>query len=268
MKIIRQLATIPDDEKGSVVVLGNFDGFHKGHQKVIGKAGKIAKEMGTTLSVLSMEPHPRLFFNPNQKEFRLNSFRTKAHLLEEFGVDHFIILPFDQELASMPAQDFVMDLLLKNIGAIHIVVGYDYCFGAGRGGGVNVLSWLSMQEQFGLTVVKKVMDEDHTYSSSSIRTIIGSGDVRKAAQRLGHWWHIEGRVSKGDQRGRTIDFPTANLLLDVEFVDFIREEMKFDGLETLKNQIERDCVVARELLAKQENLQSFIPTPKLVDHLT
>lgn len=329
MKIIRQLATIPDDEKGSVVVLGNFDGFHKGHQKVIGKAGKIAKEMGTTLSVLSMEPHPRLFFNPNQKEFRLNSFRTKAHLLEEFGVDHFIILPFDQELASMPAQDFVMDFLLKNIGAIHIVVGYDYCFGAGRGGGVNVLSWLSMQEQFGLTVVKKVMDEDHTYSSSSIRTIIESGDVRKAAQRLGHWWHIEGRVSKGDQRGRTIDFPTANLLLDgyiepkygvyavrviieqgdhkgiwnaianvgrrptfnkqdvlleshifnfiheiydqsikVEFVDFIREEMKFDGLETLKNQIERDCVVARELLAKQENLQSFIPTPKLVDHLT
>lgn len=328
MKTIRHLASLPDDVKGSVIVLGNFDGFHKGHQKVIGKAGKIAREMGTTLSVLSMAPHPRLYFNPNQKEFRLNSFSTKAHLLEEFGVDHFIVLPFDKELASMSAQDFVIDLLLKKLGAIHIVVGYDYCFGAGRSGGVNVLSWLSMQEQFGLTVVNKVMDQDHTYSSSSIRSILEMGDVRKAAQRLGHWWHVEGQVCKGDQRGRTIDFPTANLRLDgyiepkygvyavrviiedgehkgvwqaianvgrrptfdkqdvlleshifdfsheiyeqsikVEFVDFIREEMKFDGLEALKNQIEKDCIIAKELLAKQENQQSYIPTPKLADHL-
>lgn len=328
MKIIRHLATISNDIRGSVVVLGNFDGFHKGHQKVIGTAGKIADEMSTTLSVLSMEPHPRLFFNPNQKEFRLNSFRTKAHLLEEFGVDHFVVLPFDKELASMPAQDFVMDLLLKRLGVLHIVVGYDYCFGAGRGGGVNVLGWLSKQEQFGLTVVKKVMDQDHTYSSSSIRTIIESGDVRKAAERLGHWWHIEGYIKKGDQRGRTINFPTANLFLDgyiepkygvyavrviiedgpyqgtwnaianvgrrptfdkedvlleshifdfsheiyeqsikVEFVDFIREEMKFDGLDALKNQIEKDCITAKELLSKSENQQSYIPSPKLADHL-
>lgn len=329
MKIIKNLANIPNEVKGSVIVLGNFDGFHKGHQKVIGSAGEIAAQMGTTLSVLSMEPHPRLFFNPNQKEFRINSFKTKAHLLKEFGVDQFIVLPFDKELAAMSAQDFVMGLLLKKLGAIHIVVGYDYCFGAGRGGGVNVLAWLSMQEQFGLTVVNKVMDQDHTYSSSSIRSIIEAGDVRKAAQRLGHWWHIEGKVRKGDQRGRTIDFPTANLFLDgyiepkygvyavrviieegkhkgvweaianvgrrptfdkqdvllechifefsheiyersikVEFVDFIREEMKFNGLEALKSQIEKDCVIAKELLLKSENQQSYIPAPKLEDHLT
>lgn len=328
MKIIRHLSNIHDDVRGSVVVLGNFDGFHKGHQKVIGTAGKIADNMGTTLSVLSMEPHPRLFFNPTQKEFRLNSFRTKAHLLEEFGVDHFVVLPFDKELASMSAQDFVMELLLKKLGALHIVVGYDYCFGAGRGGGVNVLGWLSKLEQFGLTVVNKVMDQDHTYSSSSIRTIIEAGDVRKAAERLGHWWHIEGHIKKGDQRGRTIDFPTANLFLDgyiepkygvyavrviiedgphkgswsaianvgrrptfdkedilleshifdfsndiyeqsikVEFVDFIREEMKFDGIGSLKIQIEKDCVVAKELLSRRENQQSFIPAPKLADHI-
>ena len=328
MKIIRHLDFIPDDVKGSVIVLGNFDGFHKGHQKVIGSAGKIAHEMGTTLSVLSMEPHPRLFFNPNQKEFRINSFRTKAHLLEEFGVDHFVVLPFDKELASMSAQDFVLELLIKKLGAIHVVVGYDYCFGAGRSGGVNVLSWLSKEEQFGLTVVKRVMDEDHTYSSSSIRSIIETGNVRKAAERLGHWWHIEGHVRKGDQRGRTIDFPTANLYLDgyiepkygvyavrviieqgehkgtwnaianvgrrptfdkddvlleshifdfsgeiyeqpikVEFVDFIREEMKFDGLVALKEQIEKDCVIAKERLSLKENQQSYIPSPKLADHL-
>lgn len=328
MKIIRHVDSIPDECKGTVIVLGNFDGFHKGHQKVIGKAGKIAHEMGTTLTVLSMEPHPRMFFNPSQKEFRLNSFRTKTHLLESFGVDQFIVLPFDKELATMEAEDFVLDLLIGQLGALHIVVGYDYCFGAGRRGGVNVLSWMANQEQFGLTVVKKVMEDDHIYSSSNIRDTLEQGDVRKVADRLGHWWHVEGHVRRGDQRGRTINFPTANLLLDgylepkygvyavrviiedgehkgiwnaianvgrrptfdkkdvllesyifdfnhdiyeqlikVEFVDFIREEMKFDGLESLKNQIEKDCEVAREMLTKVKNQQSFIPVPTLADHL-
>lgn len=328
MKIFRHVDSLPDECKGSVIVLGNFDGFHKGHQKVIGAAGKIASELGTTLSVLSMEPHPRMFFNPAQKEFRLNSFRTKSHLLENFGVDHFIVLPFDKSLATMQAEDFALDLLIKQIGALHIVVGYDYCFGAGRRGGINVLGWLSMQEQFGLTVVEKVMEDDHIYSSSNIRDTLEMGDVRKVADRLGHWWHVEGHVRKGDQRGRTINFPTANLFLDgyiepkygvyavriiietgdhkgvwdavanvgrrptfdkkdvllesyifdfdhdiyeqsikVEFVDFIRPEIKFDGLESLKAQIEKDCLRSRELLALRENQQSFIPSPRIEDHL-
>ncbi|MBT4146611.1 MAG: bifunctional riboflavin kinase/FAD synthetase [Gammaproteobacteria bacterium] len=328
MKIFRHVHSFPSDCRGSVIVLGNFDGFHKGHQKVIGAAGKIASELRTTLTVLSMEPHPRMYFNPSQKEFRLNSFRTKSHLLENFGVDHFIVLPFDKNLATMEAEDFVLDLLLEQIGALHIVVGYDYCFGAGRRGGVNVLGWLSSQEQFGLTVVEKVMEDDHIYSSSNIRDALEAGDVRKVADRLGHWWHVEGHVRKGDQRGRTINFPTANLFLDgyiepkygvyavriiieagehigvwdavanvgrrptfdkkdvlleshifdfdhdiyehlikVEFVDFIRPEMKFDGLESLKAQIEKDCVTARELLALPQNQQSFISSPRLEEHL-
>ena len=229
----------------------------------------------------------------------------------------------------MEAEDFVLDVLIKQIGALHIVVGYDYCFGAGRRGGVNVLDWLSAQEQFGLTVVEKVMEDDHIYSSSNIRDTLEMGDVRKVADRLGHWWHVEGHVRKGDQRGRTINFPTANLFLDghiepkygvyavrviieagdnkgiwdavanvgrrptfdkkdvllesyifnfdhdiyeqpikVEFVDFIRPEIKFDGLESLKTQIEKDCVKARELLVLPENQQSFIPSPRLEDHLS
>ncbi len=329
MKIFRHVDLVPNDCKGSVIVLGNFDGFHKGHQKVIGTAAKIAHQMHTTLSVLSTEPHPRMFFNPNQKEFRLNSFRTKAHLLENFGVDYFFVLPFDNDLATMQGEDFVLDLLIKQIGAIHIVVGYDYCFGAGRCGGINVLGWLSDQEQFGLTIVDKVMETDHIYSSSNIRDALEKGEVRKVAERLGHWWHVEGHVRKGDQRGRTINFPTANLLLDgyiepkygvyavriiieggdgkgtwdaianigrrptfdkqdillevhifdfdhdiydqsvkVEFVDFIRPEMKFDNLESLRQQIEKDCKVARDKHSKAENQQSYIPTPKIADYLT
>lgn len=327
MKIIRHVDYIPDECRGSVIVLGNFDGFHKGHQKVIGTAGKVAHEMKTTLSVLSMEPHPRMFFNPAQKEFRLNSFRTKAHLLEKFGVDQFIVLPFDKKLATMQAEDFVLDILINKIGAIHVVVGYDYCFGAGRSGGVNVLGWLAKEEQFGLTVVSKVMEKDHTYSSSNIREAIKNGDVRAVAERLGHWWHIEGHVRKGDQRGRTINFHTANLILEgyiepkygvyavriiidegpakgvwdaianvgrrptfnkkdvlleahifnfdfdiyeqsikVEFVDFIRSEQKFDGLDSLKKQIEIDCEIAKKILKKDENQQAFIPAPRVTDY--
>lgn len=309
-------------------MLGNFDGFHKGHQKVIGTAGQIAAEMNTSLSVLSMEPHPRMFFNPSQKEFRLNSFRTKSHLLESFGVDQFIVLPFDKNLAMMEAEDFVVETLIKKIGALHIVVGYDYCFGAGRRGGVNVLGWLSKLEQFGLTVVNKVMEDDHIYSSSNIRDTLKQGDVRKVADRLGHWWHVEGHVRRGDQRGRTINFPTVNLplegyiepkygvyavriiiedgqhqgvldavanvgrrptfdkedvlleahifdfeddiyeqLIKVEFVDFIREEMKFDGLESLRRQIEKDSEKARKILKKDKNQQSYIPAPSLAEYL-
>ena len=328
MKIIKNLDALPFECRGSVVVLGNFDGFHKGHQKVIGEAGKIASDMGTTLSVLSMEPHPRMFFNPNQKEFRLNSFVTKSHLLEDFGVDQFIVLSFDTDLATMEAQDFVLEILIKQLGTLHVVVGYDYCFGAGRRGGVNVLGWLSKEEQFGLTVIEKVMDDDHIFSSSNTRAMLQKGDVRRVADQLGHWWHIEGNVIKGDQRGRTIDFPTANLKLDdyleprygvyavrviiadgenkgiwdgvanvgrrptfdkedvlletfifdfdndiydaqikVEFVDFIRPELKFEGLDALKEQIKNDCITAREKLAEEKNQRSFISPPKLVDYL-
>ena len=332
MKIFRHYTNLPDACKGSVIVLGNFDGFHKGHQKVIAEGGRVARDMRTTLSVLTVEPHPRLFFNPEQPDFRLTSFRTKAHLMEQFGVDFLFTLPFDRDFSRILAQDFVTEILLKEIGALHVVVGYDSRFGAGRGGGAEVLSWLSEMEQFGLTIVERVMEGDHIYSSTNIRHSLREGQVRIVADRLGHWWHVEDHVRKGDQRGRTIGFPTANLSMEgyikpkfgvyavrmlipgggpggreerildgvanvgrrptfnkkdvtlevhlfdfeediyempvkVEFVEFIREERKFDGLEALKAQIAQDCDVARKLLAKPENQHDFIPPPRLEDYL-
>ncbi|WP_204602189.1 bifunctional riboflavin kinase/FAD synthetase [Paremcibacter congregatus] len=329
MKIFRHYEHLPDAAKGSVVVLGNFDGFHKGHQTVVGRAGRLAREMNTTLSVLVVEPHPRYFFNPDQEEFRLTSFRTKAHLMEQFGVDTLFVLPFDQKLSQMKAQDFVLDVLRDGLDAYHVFVGYDYRFGAGRGGSADVLRQMGQMEQFGVTVVEKIMEGDHIYSSTNIRTALRAGDVRGSADRLGHWWHVEGHVQKGDQRGRTINFPTANLSMEgyikpklgvyavrvtipsgpakgtwdgvanvgrrptfekddltleahifnfdhniyelpiqVEFVGHIRPEMKFDGLETLKNQIARDCDTAREILARPENQSAYIPAPTLKDHLS
>ncbi len=328
MKIFRHYENLPDDVKGSIIVLGNFDGFHKGHQTVIGRAGKLAREMNTTLSVLVLEPHPRSYFNPGQEDFRLTSFRTKTHLLENFGVDTLFVLPFDKKLSHRKAQEFVTEILLDGIGVIHVFVGYDYRFGAGRGGSANVLQQMGHMEQFGVTIVEKIMEGDHIYSSTNIRDALRAGDVRRSADRLGHWWHVEGHVLRGDQRGRTINFPTANLSMEgyikpklgvyavrvmiasgpakgtwngvanvgkrptfnkedlvleahifnfdydiyevqiqVEFVDFIREEQKFDGLDALKDQIGKDCVVAQEILAQSDNQQASIPIPRLEDHL-
>ncbi len=328
MRIFRHFENLPDDVKGSVIVLGNFDGFHKGHQTVIGRAGKLAREMNTSLSVLVVEPHPRSYFNPGQEDFRLTSFRTKAHLLENFGVDTLFVLPFDKKLSHTLAQDFVTRILLDSLGVLHVFVGYDYRFGAGRGGSADVLRQMGWMEQFGVTIVEKIMEGDHIYSSTNIRETLRAGDVRRCAERLGHWWHVEGHVLHGDQRGRTIDFPTANLSMEgyikprlgvyavrvmipsgpargvwngvanvgrrptfdkddltleahifdfnhdiyelpvkVEFVDFIREEQKFDGREALKKQIERDCKIAKKILMDPQNQQSSIPTPRLEDHL-
>ena len=309
-------------------MLGNFDGFHKGHQTVIGRAGKLAREMKTTLSVLVVEPHPRSYFNPGTPDFRLTSFRTKTHLLENFGVDTLFVLPFDKKLSHTSAQNFVTGILWEQMGVLHVFVGYDYRFGAGRGGSAHVLQQMGHMEQFGVTIVEKIMEGDHIYSSTNIRESVRSGDVRRAADRLGHWWHVEGHVLRGDQRGRTIGFPTVNLSMEgyikpklgvyavrvrvpsgpaagtwngvanvgkrptfnkndltleahifdfdhdiyelpveVEFVDFIRAEKKFDGLDALKTQIKKDGETAKKILTDPKNQHSAIPVPRLEDHL-
>ena len=324
MRLFRHYKDFPAECRGSVVVLGNFDGFHRGHQQVIAKAGRLAREMQTTVTVVTMEPHPRYYFNPDQEDFRLTSFRTKAQLLENFGVDQMVVLPFDQEMAVMQAQAFVLDVLVGALGALQVVVGYDYCFGRGRGGGITVLKWMGHMEGFGVTVIDKVMEGDQVYSSSNIRESLRQGKVRDVASRLGHWWQVEGHVYQGDQRGRTIGFPTANISMDgylrprhgvyavrvslpqtervydgvanvgarptfdkkdvnlevflfdfdddlynallrVQFIDFIRGEQKFSGIDELKQQIAQDCIQARAALAMPENRADVLPIVTIDD---
>ena len=214
MKVFRHLETVSPEIKGSVIVLGNFDGFHKGHQIVVGRAGKLARDINADLSVLVLEPHPRSYFNPAQDDFRLTSFRTKTHLLENFGVDNLFVLPFDEKLSKCSAEDFIKKILIDKIGIVHVFVGYDYHFGAGRKGNPELLQQMGHKAGFGVTIVEKIMDGDHIYSSTNIRDSFKEGDVRCGADRLGHWWHVEGHVLRGDQRGRILNFPTANLSMD------------------------------------------------------
>ena len=214
MRILRHLDAVPEDCRGAVVTLGNFDGFHRGHQAVLIEAAKVADRLGAPLCVLTQEPHPRAFFRPGAPPFRLSSLRAKAGYLEEFGVDILVVLHFDATLAGTLAQDFVMDTLMTRLGVRHVVIGYDYRFGKGRGGGTNVLRHMSEMEGFGVTVVEPSATDGVVHSSTAIREALVDGRPYDAAALLGHWWTIDGRVQEGDKRGRTIGFATANLPID------------------------------------------------------
>lgn len=220
MQVIRHYRDIAGDARGAVVAIGNFDGVHRGHQAVVARAASLADEMGVPLGVLVFEPHPREYFNAKAPTFRLTSFHSKARLLERLGVDILYALTFDAAMAKMSAPDFVLDVLVKGLGALHVVVGYDFAFGRNRAGDVGVLGWMGLMEGFGLTVVEPIVRpgeegvQGQVFSSTLIREHIQAGRMRAAADLLGHWWSVEGHVKRGDQRGRTIGFPTINVGLE------------------------------------------------------
>ncbi len=214
MRILRHPAVLEPADRGSVVAIGNFDGVHKGHQIVIGRAAEIARGLRAPLSVLTFEPHPYHVFHPEAPPFRLTPFRAKARHIEALGVDLLFVLPFDLAFSKVSAEGFVRTLIVESLHARHAVVGYDFHFGHQRGGTPEVLRQLGALVGFGVTVVAPLGAEGGTvYSSTRIRQLLAAGQAREAAILLGRSFEIEGRVEMGDQRGRTIGFPTANLRL-------------------------------------------------------
>ncbi|MFC3228944.1 bifunctional riboflavin kinase/FAD synthetase [Marinibaculum pumilum] len=213
MRILRHTGDVPAGLRGGVAVLGNFDGVHRGHQALLNLGRERASALGAPLLVITFEPHPRSFFAPGGPPFRLTSLRSKTRLLAALGVDAVIALHFDAELSRMPADTFVDDLLARDLGLRHVVVGYDFSFGHRRGGNAERLRLGGEEHGFTVDVVDPVGEGVLVYSSTRIREALGEGLVAKAAQQLGHWWEIDGRIEKGDQRGRTIGFPTANVAM-------------------------------------------------------
>ena len=215
MRILRHYNDCPADAKGAVVALGNFDGVHLGHRALLLEAKRLAGEQNRPFAVLVFEPNPREFFRPKDEPFRLTPFRAKARLLSELGVDLLIVLTFDAQMASMSAQEFVLDVLVNELAVTHVVVGKDFRFGKGRSGDVAVLGYMGEMEGFGTTVFSPVFaDGDVKISSSDIRVALKAGKPDEAARLLGHWWRVEGHVAQGEKRGRTLGFPTANLKLE------------------------------------------------------
>jgi riboflavin kinase/FMN adenylyltransferase len=212
MHIFRTWSEVPPPLKGGVIALGNFDGLHLGHQAVIGRAVATARAQNTAAAVMTFAPHPRQFFRPEQEPFLLSPFRLKARLIEALGVDYLYVQAFDREFSERSAENFVAEVLVGGLGVSHIVVGFDYVFGHQRKGNVALLQALSERYGFGVTAVGETTAADGVrYSSTNIRNLLKDGRPAEAARLLGRYWEIEGRVEHGDQRGRLLGFPTANV---------------------------------------------------------
>ncbi len=215
MRIFRHYQDVPDEFKGGVVAIGNFDGVHRGHQALMAEARQLAAERNAIFGVLAFEPHPQEFFRPGAESFRLTPFRTKSRLIAEQCADAMFALNFDGTMATKSAQDFILDVLIDGLGAGCVVVGDDFRFGKGRAGDTAMLAYMGEMEGLGVVVFPPVEDERHgKISSSRIRTALKSGRPDEAADLLGHCWTIESRVEHGDGRGHLIGVPTANMRID------------------------------------------------------
>lgn len=214
MKIFRHYEDVPESCRGAVVAIGNFDGVHRGHQELIAHAKELAKKIGAPLAVLAFEPHPQEFFHHDAESFRLTPFRTKARLLAEQGVDVMYALPFDGEMAKKSAEEFVEKVLVEGLAVRGVLVGADFRFGKGRSGDSKLLTELGRAHGFATEIIKTIVARDaQKVSSSEIRNALKTGRPEDAAKLLGHWWMVEARVEHGEQRGRELGFPTANMPL-------------------------------------------------------
>jgi riboflavin kinase / FMN adenylyltransferase len=214
LRIFRHFTGLPPDARGAAVAIGNFDGVHLGHQAVIETAVQKARALDVPAAVLTFEPHPRMLFKPDSEPFRLTPLRPKAHAIEALGVDILVVLAFDQALSQKSAEDFVDDVLMIGMAASHVVVGADFVFGHDRRGTVDRLIQMGGRARFAVTALAPVGGPDGTiYSSTAVRQALKAGEPRRAAALLGRAWEIEGRVEHGDERGRQLGFPTANIAL-------------------------------------------------------
>ncbi len=211
MRIIRDTYFIDPSDRGAAAAIGNFDGVHLGHRAVIDLTRKVARDKGVPLGVLTFEPHPRQFFNPAAPAFRLMNPTARAHRLEKLGVEKLYEIPFNAALAGLSAQEFASEVIAKRLSLAHVVVGEDFCFGKGRKGTTADLTSFGAEFGFGVTVVPMVDLGQGEVSSTAIRTALSDGRPRDAAAMLGHWHRIEGEVIRGDQRGRELGYPTANM---------------------------------------------------------
>jgi riboflavin kinase/FMN adenylyltransferase len=213
MDIVRVWRDVPESLKGAVLAIGNFDGVHRGHQTVLREAMRIASTEGRRAGAGGFEPHPREFFSPEVPFFRLTPLPVKLELLEALGLDQTFVIPFDRELSSLSAEAFAADVVAGGFGASHVVVGHDFSFGKGRTGTTQGLAALGRTLGFGVDVVSPVGAAEGIFSSSRIREHLRAGEVREAAEQLGFWWRVRGRVGKGAGRGKGLGFPTLNLPL-------------------------------------------------------
>lgn len=208
MQVIRQLPEKPS--KDCVLALGNFDGVHLGHQRLLESGLEIARKTGIDLSVLLFEPHPLKLLFPGKMIGLLTTSAQRLKLLEELGVDTVYLIPFTHQMADTTPEKFVSDILLQ-VGTRYVVVGFNYSFGSKGKGTPEDLQDLGEEYGFGVSILQAQTMAGRVISSSSIRKALIQGDIRQAQDMLGRYPRLIGKVVKGEQRGRTLGYPTANL---------------------------------------------------------
>jgi len=200
--------------RGAVAAIGNFDGVHRGHRAVIDAAIGRARTLGVPAIAVTFEPHPRNVLRPNDPVFRLTGEHSKLRLLAATGLHGALVLTFDAAFAAVTAEKFVEDVLVGRLGIRGATIGFDFHFGHQRRGSPAFLAEQGKRFGFSVETAPPLEDEGRPVSSSSIRTALSEGRVVEAAELLGYPWFVSGTVIKGDQRGRDLGFPTANVALD------------------------------------------------------
>ena len=297
----------------TVVTIGTFDGVHKGHQQIIRHLVETAKQENCSSLILTFFPHPRLVLQGDSSIQLLNTIAERKALLAKTGVDHLIVHPFDEAFSSMTAEEFIVSVLVKKLNVQQIIVGHDHRFGKNRTADFHDLVAFGKKYGFHVTQIAAEMLNEVNISSTKIRTALQEGDIQLANSYLGHPYQLNGQVQKGNQLGRTIGFPTANLAvaesyklipkkgvylvqsvlnkrkvfglmnigvrptvygktqtievfyldfegdlygqqLQVELLDFIRDEQKFESLDALKIQLEKDKNWAVQAISAQQEL--------------
>ena len=209
---------VPPHLRGGVAALGNFDGFHRGHQAVVGRAVERARAEGRPAIVVTFDPHPAALFRPDLPPFRLTDMEQRCRLFAAAGVDATYVIGFDRETAGTAPDAFVAGWLAERVGAVAAVTGQDFTFGRARGGTVDDLRRMGAAIGIDAETVTPVADAQGAVSSTRIRAALAQGDPVAAARMLTRPFAVRGQVVHGDKRGRTIGYPTANL----EMRDYVR----------------------------------------------
>lgn len=218
MKVFRKLSDIKDKLANAVVTIGNFDGVHLGHREIFRQVKAGARDIGGVSVVITFDPHPLKVLAPEKALPLINTLEEKELLIEASGIDYLLIIPFDRQFAAISAEDFVKEILVARLGTRRLVIGYDYSFGRGREGNVDLLRRLGEKYNFVVEVIEPVGNGDSVFSSSRVRAMILDGEVRGIVSLLGRHFSIGGRVVHGHHRGKQFGFPTANIRTEKELI--------------------------------------------------
>jgi riboflavin kinase/FMN adenylyltransferase len=213
LKIHENIELLPHI-KNPIVTVGTFDGVHVGHQKIIARINEIAQNIGGESVLLTFNPHPRLVLFPDDENIKLiTTTDEKNEILASLGLNHVIYLPFEKEFSQLSAQEYVRDFLVNKIGVHTMVIGYDHHFGRNRLGNLALLKELSTVYDFQVEEISALAIDEINVSSTKVRNSLLEGNISLANEYLGHPFTLNGVVIKGEQIGRTIGFPTANVFI-------------------------------------------------------